>query len=136
MENIASSPAMLRLAEHLKFPGFRRVSLWIRGDILEIDSKGARKAGRVTVGRGLHRFGSWMTWVQDMVDPRPPSVVGGWNCAADHRNQPAHGPAGSTPEIVCRGFNWPPMHLSSLPAKLVTKTLEGSNDLRRKPIGA
>ncbi len=40
-----------RLADHLRFAGLEESFLMETGDRLEIDSRGARKAGKVTVGR-------------------------------------------------------------------------------------
>jgi ribonuclease J len=40
-----------RLAEHLRFSGLEECFLMETGDRLEIDGRGARKAGKVTVGR-------------------------------------------------------------------------------------
>src|SRR4051794_24690331 len=47
-----------RLADHLRFAGLEQTFVMETGDVLEIDHHGARKAGRVPVGRGCIDSGS------------------------------------------------------------------------------
>jgi ribonuclease J len=56
-----------RLAEHLRFAGLEDSFIMESGDVLEIDHHGARKAGRVPVGRVCIDSGSVDDVVQEMV---------------------------------------------------------------------
>src|SRR5215470_1229442 len=66
-----------RLAEHLRFAGLEESFVMESGETLEIDHHGARKAGRVTVGRVCIDSGSVDEVVQEVVirarvDTNPP----------------------------------------------------------------
>ena len=56
-----------RLAEHLRFVGLEETFIMETGDVLEFDHHGARKAGKVTVGRVCIDSGAVDDVVQDMV---------------------------------------------------------------------
>jgi ribonuclease J len=56
-----------RLAEHLRFSGLEDTFIMDSGDVLEIDRNGARKAGRVPVGRVCIDSGSVDDVVEEMV---------------------------------------------------------------------
>src|SRR5712671_6537005 len=93
-----------RLAEHLRFVGLQESFIMDTGEVLEIDSKGARKAGKVTVGHVCIDSGSIDDVVQEMVirDRRHLSEDGiVLPIIAINRHT---GRLESTPEIVSRGF--------------------------------
>jgi ribonuclease J len=94
-----------RLAEHLRFAGLEESFIMDTGDILELDSHGARKAGRVTVGHVCIDSGSVDDVVQEMVirDRRLLSEDG-IVLAIMAINQHT-GKLESPPELVSRGFN-------------------------------
>jgi ribonuclease J len=119
-----------RLAEHLRFAGLQDSFIMDTGEILEIDAKGARKAGKVTVGRVCIDSGSVDDVVQEMVirDRRHLSEDGiVLPIIAINRHT---GRLESTPEIVSRGFAVAEDGSSFMDAarQIVAKTLEGSND--------
>src|SRR3954451_9956154 len=62
-----------RLAEHLRFAGLQESFVMDTGEVLEIDQRGARKAGKVKVGHVCIDSGSVDDVVKDMVirDRRP-----------------------------------------------------------------
>ena len=93
-----------RLAEHLRFAGLEETFIMETGDVLEIDHHGARKAGKVTVGRVCIDSGSVDDVVQEMVirDRRHLSEDGiVLPIIAINRHT---GRMESLPEIVSRGF--------------------------------
>ena len=55
------------LADHLRFAGLEETFIMESGDVLEIDQKGARKAGHVQVGRVCIDSGSVDDVVQEVV---------------------------------------------------------------------
>jgi len=119
-----------RLAEHLRYAGLQDSFIMDTGEILEIDQKGARKAGKVTVGRVCIDSGSVDDVVQEMVirDRRHLSEDGiVLPIIAINRHT---GRLESTPEIVSRGFAVAEDGSSFMDAarQVVAKTLEGSND--------
>src|SRR5436305_8900378 len=57
----------IRLAEHLRSSGLEATFLMESGDVLELDAAGARKNGRVTVGRVCIDSGSVDEVVEEMV---------------------------------------------------------------------
>src|SRR5689334_14890283 len=67
-----------RLADHLRFAGLEETFVMETGEVLEIDVHGARKAGKVTVGRVCIDSGSVDDVVQEVVirDRRPLSEDG------------------------------------------------------------
>jgi ribonuclease J len=118
-----------RLAEHLRFAGLEDSFLLESGDILEIDHHGARKAGRVPVGRVCIDSGSVDEVVQEMVirDRRHLSEDGiVLPIIAINRHT---GRTESLPEIVSRGFALADDGSEFLQTarQIVAKTLEGSN---------
>src|SRR6516162_1014820 len=93
-----------RLAEHLRFAGLEETFVMDTGDVLEIDHHGARKAGKVTVGRVCIDSGSVDDVVQEVVirDRRHLSEDGiVLPIIAINRHS---GRIESLPEIVSRGF--------------------------------
>jgi ribonuclease J len=56
-----------RLAEHLRHTGTEEIFVLDTGDTLEIDSRGARKAGKVTVGRVLIDSGAVGEVVEEVI---------------------------------------------------------------------
>ena len=119
-----------RLADHLRFSGLEEAFVMESGDLLEIDSHGARKAGKVTVGRVCIDSGSVDDVVQEVVirDRRHLSEDGiVLPIIAINRHT---GRMESPPEIVSRGFSVADGGGASfveLARQVVTKTLEGSN---------
>ena len=93
-----------RLAEHLRFAGLEDTFVMESGDVLEIDHHGARKAGKVPVGRVCIDSGSVDDVVEEMVirDRRHLSEDGiVLPIIAINRQT---GRMESLPEIVSRGF--------------------------------
>ncbi len=93
-----------RLAEHLRYAGLEETFIMESGDVLEIDAHGARKAGKVTVGRVCIDSGSVDEVVEEMVirDRRHLSEDGiVLPIIAINRHT---GRIESLPEIVSRGF--------------------------------
>jgi ribonuclease J len=119
-----------RLAEHLRFAGLEETFIMDAGEVLEIDSKGAHKAGKVPVGRVCIDSGSIDDVVQEMVirDRRLLSEDGiVLPIIAINRHT---GKLESPPEIVSRGFAVAEdgTEFMETARQLVIKTLEGSND--------
>ncbi|SPE33704.1 Ribonuclease J 1 [Candidatus Sulfopaludibacter sp. SbA3] len=119
-----------RLAEHLRFAGLEDSFLLDTGDILEIDHHGARKNGRVQVGRVCIDSGSIDDVVQEVVirDRRHLSEDGiVLPIIAINRHT---GRVESLPEIVSRGFALAAEDGSEVlqnARQVVAKTLEGSS---------
>jgi ribonuclease J len=118
-----------RLAEHLRFAGLEETFILESGDVLEIDRNGARKAGRVTVGRVCIDSGSVDDVVQEVVirDRRHLSEDGiVLPIIAINRHT---GRIESLPEIVSRGFAvaGDGSEFTLAARQIVAKTLEGSN---------
>ncbi|HEY1243013.1 MAG TPA: ribonuclease J [Bryobacteraceae bacterium] len=118
-----------RLAEHLRFAGLEESFIMESGDILEIDHHGARKAGRVQVGRVCIDSGSVDEVVQEVVirDRRHLSEDGiVLPIIAINRHT---GRMESLPEIVSRGFALAEdgSEFMQTARQIVAKTLEGSN---------
>src|ERR1019366_7368532 len=93
-----------RLAEHLRFSGLEDSFVIESGDVLEIDKQGARKAGKVPVGRICIDSGSIDEVVEDMVirDRRHLSEDGFvLPIIAINKHS---GKSEGLPEIVSRGF--------------------------------
>jgi ribonuclease J len=118
-----------RLAEHLRFAGLEESFVMESGDVLEIDHRGARRAGKVTVGRVCIDSGSLDDVVQEVVirDRRHLSEDGiVLPIIAINRHS---GRIENLPEIVSRGFAVAedgPEFLEKA-RQVVAKTLEGSN---------
>ena len=118
-----------RLAEHLRFAGLEDSFVLESGDVLEIDHRGARKSGKVTVGRVCIDSGSVDDVVQEVVirDRRHLSEDGiVLPIIAINRHT---GRMESPPEIVSRGFALAEDGSEFMQAarQIVAKTLEGSN---------
>jgi ribonuclease J len=118
-----------RLAEHLRFAGLEDSFIMESGDILEIDHHGARKAGKVTVGRVCIDSGSVDDVVQEVVirDRRHLSEDGiVLPIIAINRHT---GRMESLPEIVSRGFALAEdgSEFMQSARQIVARTLEGSN---------
>ncbi len=118
-----------RLAEHLRFAGLEESFIMESGDVLEIDHHGARKAGKVPVGRVCIDSGSVDDVVQEVVirDRRHLSEDGiVLPIIAINRHT---GRAESLPEIVSRGFALAEDGSEFIESarQIVAKTLEGSN---------
>src|SRR5579883_77389 len=119
-----------RLADHLRFLGLEDAFVMESGEILEIDHHGARKAGKVQVGRVCIDSGSVDDVVQEVVirDRRHLSEDGiVLPIIAINRHT---GRMESLPEIVSRGFALAEDGSEFMQAarQIVAKTLEGSND--------
>jgi ribonuclease J len=119
-----------RLAEHLRFAGLQESFVMDTGEVLEIDSRGARKAGKVAVGRVCIDSGSIDDVVQEVVirDRRHLSEDGiVLPIVAINRHT---GRLESPPEIVSRGFAVAEDGSSFIEVArgIVAKTLEGSNE--------
>jgi ribonuclease J len=117
-----------RLAEHLRFAGLEDSFIMESGEILEIDHHGARKAGKVPVGRVCIDSGSVDDVVEEMVirDRRHLSEDGiVLPIIAINRRT---GRMENLPEIVSRGFaaSEGPDFVDSA-RQIVVKTLESSN---------
>jgi ribonuclease J len=118
-----------RLAEHLRFAGLEDSFIMESGDVLEIDHHGARKAGKVQVGRVCIDSGSVDDVVQEVVirDRRHLSEDGiVLPIIAINRHT---GRMENLPEIVSRGFALAEDGSEFLQTarQIVAKTLEGSN---------
>lgn len=119
-----------RLAQHLRYAGLEDIFIMDSGDVLEIDQQGARKAGRVTVGRVCIDSGSVDEVVEDLVirDRRSLSEDGiVVPIIAINRHT---GRVENLPEIVSRGFvvTEDGTEFLNTARQIVSKTLEGSND--------
>src|ERR1039457_7189624 len=118
-----------RLAEHLRASGLEDTFVIESGDVLEIDHHGARRAGKVTVGRVCIDSGSVDDVVEEMVirDRRHLSEDGiVLPIIAINRHT---GRMESLPEIVSRGFALAEDGSDFMQSarQVVAKTLEASN---------
>jgi ribonuclease J len=118
-----------RLAQHLRSVGLEDIFIMDSGDVLEIDSRGARKAGQVTVGRVCIDSGSVDDVVQEVVirDRRHLSEDGiVLPIIAIDRHT---GHLEALPEIVSRGFALgdDTSDFVENARQVVARTLEGSN---------
>jgi ribonuclease J len=118
-----------RLAEHLRFLGLEESFVMESGDVLEIDHHGARKAGKVPVGRVCIDSGSVDDVVQEVVirDRRHLSEDGiVLPIIAINRHT---GRIENLPEIVSRGFALAEDGSAFMQSarQIVAKTLESSN---------
>jgi ribonuclease J len=118
-----------QLAEHLRFVGLEESFVMESGDVLEIDHHGARRAGKVTVGRVCIDSGSVDDVVQDVVirDRRHLSEDGiVLPIIAINRHT---GRIENPPEIVSRGFALAEDGSAFMQSarQIVVKTLESSN---------
>ena len=118
-----------RLAEHLRFAGLEDSFVMESGEVLELDKHGARRAGRVPVGRVCIDSGSIDDAVPEMVirDRRLLSEDGiVLPIIAINRHT---GRVENLPEIVSRGFALAEdgSEFMTRARAVVAKTLEGSN---------
>jgi len=117
-----------RLADHLRFLGLEDAFVMESGEVLEIDHHGARKAGKVPVGRVCIDSGSVDEVVQEMVirDRRHLSEEGiVLPIIAISRST---GRMESLPEIVSRGFAVAEDGgFIDVARQVVAKTVENSN---------
>ncbi|MGP8243301.1 MAG: ribonuclease J [Bryobacteraceae bacterium] len=118
-----------RLADHLRSMGLEETFVMETGDVLEIDHHGARRAGKVPVGRVCIDSGSVEDVVQEMVirDRRHLSEDGIILPIIAINRQT--GKMENPPEIVSRGFALAEdgSEFMQTARQLVVKTLEGSN---------
>jgi ribonuclease J len=125
-----------RLADHLRHVGLEETFICETGDVLELDHRGARKAGRVTVGRICIDSGAVGEVVGDMVirDRRLISEDGiVLPIIAINRHT---GKIESVPEIVSRGFGLESDAEFMRSARdVVVKTLEGSSAEEKMDVG-
>jgi ribonuclease J len=125
-----------RLAEHLRFLGLEESFVLDTGDCLEIDHRGARKAGRVTVGRVCIDSGIVGEIVGDTVirDRRLLSEDGiVLSIVAINKHT---GAVESAPEVVSRGFTGEDDSALMLKAReIVARTLEMSSAEERMDWG-
>jgi ribonuclease J len=116
------------LAEHLRYSGLQETFIVDSGDILEIDSQGARKSGKVQVGHVCIDSGSVDDVVEEMIirDRRHLSEDGiVLPIIAINRHT---GRIENEPEIVSRGFAVAENgDFVENARQIVIKTLEGSN---------
>jgi ribonuclease J len=118
-----------RLADHLRSMGLEETFVMESGDVLEIDHQGARRAGKVPVGRVCIDSGSVEDVVEEMVirDRRHLSEDGiVLPIIAINRQT---GKMENLPEIVSRGFALAEegSEFMQTARQVVVKTLEGSN---------
>jgi ribonuclease J len=125
-----------RLAEHLRHVGLEETFVCETGDVLELDHTGARKAGRVTVGRICIDSGAVGEVVGDMVirDRRLISEDGiVLPIVAINKHT---GKIESAPEIVSRGFGLESdVDFMRAAREVVVKTLEGSSAEEKMDVG-
>ncbi len=122
--------AHLRLAQHLRSFGLENSFLLQSGDVLEIDSQGARKADRVTVGRVCIDSGTGDEILEELVirDRRHLSEFGlVVPIVAINRHS---GQLESPPEIVFRGFVVPEDSSQLLDGArdVISRTIETSSE--------
>ena len=122
--------AHLRLARHLRSFGLEDSFLLQSGDVLEIDSQGARKADRVTVGRVCIDSGTGDEILEELVirDRRHLSEFGVVvPIVAINRHS---GQLESPPEIVFRGFVVPEDSSQLLDGArdVISRTIETSSE--------
>jgi ribonuclease J len=125
------------LAQHLRHQGLEDSFILETGETLEIDQQGARRSGRVTVGRVCIDSGSLDDIVEDMVirDRRHLSEDGFvLPIIAINKHT---GKSESLPEIVSRGFVSleDGTELMQEARQVVAKTLEGSTKEERTDWG-
>jgi ribonuclease J len=125
-----------RLAEHLRNVGLEETFICETGDVLELDHRGARKAGRVTVGRICIDSGAVGEVVGEMVvrDRRLISEDGiVLPIIAINKHT---GKIESAPEIVSRGFGLESdADFMRGAREVVARTLEGSSAEEKMDVG-
>ncbi len=125
-----------RLAEHLRNVGLEETFICETGDVLELDQRGARKAGRVTVGRICIDSGAVGEVVGEMVvrDRRLISEDGiVLPIIAINKHT---GKIESAPEIVSRGFGLESdADFMRGAREVVVRTLEASSAEEKMDVG-
>jgi ribonuclease J len=125
-----------RLAEHLHQVGLKETFICETGDVLEIDERGARKAGRVTVGRVCIDSGAVGEVVGDTVikDRRVISEDGiVLPIIAINKHT---GKIESVPELVSRGFGLESdVEFMRSARDVVVRTLEESSAEEKMDVG-
>ncbi len=125
-----------RLAEHLRNVGLEETFVCETGDVLEIDQRGARRNGRVTVGRICIDSGAVGEVVGDMVirDRRLISEDGiVIPIIAINKHT---GRIESAPELVSKGFGLESdLEFMRAARDVVVKTLEASSDEEKGDAG-
>jgi ribonuclease J len=117
-----------RVAEHLRHLGLEETFVMETGDLLEIDSRGARRAGKITVGRLCIDSGAVDEIVGDLVirDRRHLSEDG--IVLPIIAINKLSGSVEGFPEIVSRGFALESdSEFMQVARQIVAKTLEGSS---------
>ncbi len=126
----------VRLASHLRGIGLEETFIMETGDVLELDHRGARRAGRVTVGRVCIDSGAVGEVVGDMVirDRRVISEDGiVLPIIAINKHS---GRIESAPEIVSRGFALESdADFMRSAREAVQKTLDGSSAEEKGDVG-
>ncbi|HWQ52996.1 MAG TPA: ribonuclease J [Bryobacteraceae bacterium] len=119
-----------RLAQHLRYAGLEETFIMDSGDVLELDARGARKSGKVTVGRVCIDSGSVDEVVEDVVikDRRSLSedgIVLPIIAINRHTGRVEH-----VPEIVSRGFaaGEDGSEFMAMARQVVARTIEASNE--------
>jgi ribonuclease J len=124
------------LAEHLRHAGLEEIFILESGETLELDQFGARKAGRVPVGRVCIDSGALDDIVEDLVirDRRHLSEEG--FMLPIITIDKSTGKAEGLPEIVTRGFiSEDGSELVDRARQVVAQTLAGSTDEERTDWG-
>jgi ribonuclease J len=126
----------VRLASHLRGIGLEETFILETGDVVEIDHRGARRAGRVTVGRVCIDSGAVGEVVGDMVirDRRVISEDGiVIPIIAINKHS---GRIESAPEIVSKGFALDSdVEFMRTAREAVSRTLEMSSDEEKMDVG-
>ena len=117
-----------RLAEHLRLHGLEETFVLETGDVLEFDDRGARRAGRVTVGRVCIDSGAVGEVVGDMVI-RDRKVISEDGIVIPIIAINKHSGGIESTELVSRGFglDHDPIFMANA-RQAVERTLEGSSD--------
>jgi ribonuclease J len=105
------------------------------GDVLEIDEQGARKAGRVTVGRVCIDSGSRTDVVEDLIIKDRRHISEDGIVLPIIAINKLTGRAEGTPEIVTRGFNPGEDDFMTGARQLVIQTLEQSSEEEKGDYG-
>ena len=112
-----------------------KVILIESGDVLEIDDKGARKAGRVAVGRVCIDSGSRTDVVEDLIiKDRRHLSEDGFVMPIIAINK-LTGKVEAAPEIVTRGFNPGEDGMLEKAKEIVMETLDASSDEEKRDYG-